>query len=478
MELITNPSILILDEPTSGLDSATALIIMQLLRNLSHQMRINIICIIHQPRVELFSLFDNLTLLTTTGRVAYNAQASLIKDYFRNLGFTFPDHANPADIIIDILSGFIVSEEYEVRHLYKVWKKEQNKRELSASVIDLLDGVEDSSHSVETLLNRKNPHQLDTTKMKTRGYFDQWLVMMHRECVSDIRFFHQRLAEIVIAFVLGLGMAFLFRDLVRGMETTKVNLEIVTVGLLVSVSSLRIFGRDRLIFLREAKSGVHTFSYFFAKTIVHLPTICFFIPAAFVGIYWTGGDFKGSFGFTYLLVTLAAFAASGISYLISVICKPNLANLMSIGVTLISSMFAGCTLTLCDLDSLSGLGPLLYSISYSRWFVQSQLISEWSTYDQTYKMYFDRRFWMNKYTDDGALHGIIILFIFGVLFRFLTLMVLFYQKANISILHEIRLFMRKRRERKRERRPESNVTMSDFKARLKSYDRQQKQTLI
>ena len=474
MELITNPSILILDEPTSGLDSATSLIIMQLLRNLSHQMRINIICIIHQPRIELFDLFDNLTLLTTTGRVAYNAQASCIEEYFSKLGFRFPDNANPADIIIDILSGFLVSEEYEVRHLYRKWKQEQGKRELSASVMDLLDGI-DETNSVETLLNPKNPNRLDYKRIKSRGYFDQWLVMVHREIVCNIRSFNQTFAEIIVAFVLGLGMAFLFRDIRPGMETTKVNLEVVTIGLLVSVSSLRTFGRDGEIFLREAKSGVHTLSYFFAKTIMHLPTVCFFIPASFVGIYWTGGDFKGSFGFSYALFTLAAFAASGVSYFISVVFQPKLANLVSIGVTLVSSMFAGCTLTICDLDSLTGLGPLLYSISYARWFVQSQLISEWTSYDETYRIKFQRRFWLNKYENGGDIDGVVVLFVIGVFFRFVTLMVLFYQKANISILHEIKLLWRKRRARKTERVPESNVTMADFKQRLKKFE---KQTLI
>ena len=222
-----------------------------------------------------------------------------------------------------------MSEEYEVRHLYRKWKQEQGKRELSASVMDLLDGI-DETNSVETLLNPKNPNRLDYKRIKSRGYFDQWLVMVHREIVCNIRSFNQTFAEIIVAFVLGLGMAFLFRDIRPGMETTKVNLEIVTIGLLVSVSSLRTFGRDGEIFLREAKSGVHTLSYFFAKTIMHLPTVCFFIPASFVGIYWTGGDFKGSFGFSYALFTLAAFAASGVSYFISVVFQPTLANLVSL----------------------------------------------------------------------------------------------------------------------------------------------------
>ena len=119
MELVTDPSILFLDEPTSGLDSATSLIIVELLHNLTRQINTNIICVIHQPRIELFSLFDNLTLLTAHGRLVYNGAAESIKEYFDHLGFYFPEHSNPSDILMDILSGFVVSEKCTVRSLHK-----------------------------------------------------------------------------------------------------------------------------------------------------------------------------------------------------------------------------------------------------------------------------------------------------------------------------------------------------------------------
>jgi ABC-type multidrug transport system ATPase subunit len=53
LELVAAPQVLILDEPTSGLDAQAALSIIELLRLFSRQ-GLTVICVIHQPRVEIF----------------------------------------------------------------------------------------------------------------------------------------------------------------------------------------------------------------------------------------------------------------------------------------------------------------------------------------------------------------------------------------------------------------------------------------
>jgi ABC-type multidrug transport system ATPase subunit len=71
IQLLTNPSkftdvlylieigVLFLDEPTSGLDATTAHNIMQTLVKLARKNR-TIICTIHQPRSDIFAMFDNV----------------------------------------------------------------------------------------------------------------------------------------------------------------------------------------------------------------------------------------------------------------------------------------------------------------------------------------------------------------------------------------------------------------------------------
>lgn len=57
--LITDPGLLFLDEPTSGLDAATSLSVIQTLRTLAASGR-TIVCTVHQPRSNIFTLFDKL----------------------------------------------------------------------------------------------------------------------------------------------------------------------------------------------------------------------------------------------------------------------------------------------------------------------------------------------------------------------------------------------------------------------------------
>lgn len=57
VELITNPSLLFLDEPTSGLDSAAAYAIVMSLKRLA-QKNCTVVCTIHQPRSNIWHLFD------------------------------------------------------------------------------------------------------------------------------------------------------------------------------------------------------------------------------------------------------------------------------------------------------------------------------------------------------------------------------------------------------------------------------------
>ena len=68
-ELITDPQIIMLDEPTSGLDSASAVSLLNVLKDLANQGK-TIITSIHQPNSESFLNFDKLLMLSD-GNVVY-----------------------------------------------------------------------------------------------------------------------------------------------------------------------------------------------------------------------------------------------------------------------------------------------------------------------------------------------------------------------------------------------------------------------
>lgn len=107
IELIAAPHVLILDEPTSGLDAQAALSIIMLLKSLS-QYGITVICVLHQPRIEIFDCLDTLLLLAS-GKQIYFGKGSESKQYFRDMGYDFGSQSNPADMMLDIVADSLNS---------------------------------------------------------------------------------------------------------------------------------------------------------------------------------------------------------------------------------------------------------------------------------------------------------------------------------------------------------------------------------
>ncbi|KAH8203314.1 hypothetical protein TruAng_002510 [Truncatella angustata] len=109
VELVSKPSILIfLDEPTSGLDGQAAFNTVRFLRKLADVGQA-VLVTIHQPSASLFSQFDTLLLLARGGKTVYFGEigdnANTIKDYFARYDAPCPTTSNPAEHMIDVVSG-------------------------------------------------------------------------------------------------------------------------------------------------------------------------------------------------------------------------------------------------------------------------------------------------------------------------------------------------------------------------------------
>ena len=88
--------LLLLDEPTTGLDSFTARRLVQSLADLAHSKKKMILVSIHQPRSELFPMFDQVGLLSQGEMVYFGPQQDMVS-YFTALGHPCPTYANPLD---------------------------------------------------------------------------------------------------------------------------------------------------------------------------------------------------------------------------------------------------------------------------------------------------------------------------------------------------------------------------------------------
>lgn len=102
-QLISNPSLLFLDEPTTGLDSYASESVIKTLNNLAMQGR-TIVFTIHQPSVEVLSLFDRLLLLGRGKTVYFGNNADML-DYFAGIGYQCPTYENPANYLMDTIHG-------------------------------------------------------------------------------------------------------------------------------------------------------------------------------------------------------------------------------------------------------------------------------------------------------------------------------------------------------------------------------------
>ncbi|OBT84548.1 hypothetical protein VE02_06800 [Pseudogymnoascus sp. 03VT05] len=132
VQLLSNPSVMFLDEPTTGLDATSAYQLVRTLRGLAAKGR-TIVMTIHQPRSEIYGVFDNLAILTK-GSPVYSGPADGSLPYFKEKGYSLPPFVNPAEFLIDLAAVDNRSPELEeaslekVRRLKEDWNQESLRK--------------------------------------------------------------------------------------------------------------------------------------------------------------------------------------------------------------------------------------------------------------------------------------------------------------------------------------------------------------
>lgn len=131
VQLLANPSILFLDEPTTGLDATSAFQVAKTLKTLARKGR-TIVTTIHQPRSEIWDLFDNIVLLSR-GSPVYSGTMSGSVPWFASLGLELPPFVNPAEFLVDTAAVDNRTPELEeettarVERLKAAWEAESKK---------------------------------------------------------------------------------------------------------------------------------------------------------------------------------------------------------------------------------------------------------------------------------------------------------------------------------------------------------------
>eukprot|EP00966_Prymnesium_polylepis_P023683 545137-Prymnesium_polylepis.1 len=129
--LCKRPNIVFLDEPTSGLDAAAAASIMKFLKVTAERLHLAIVCTVHQPSTSVFGGFDCVGFLTG-GKLAYLGKATELVGYLAAIGEPVPEHANPADVMLDLINRDFTDGE-QVDHMLAEWEKRQVQIEAPAA---------------------------------------------------------------------------------------------------------------------------------------------------------------------------------------------------------------------------------------------------------------------------------------------------------------------------------------------------------
>lgn len=284
MELAAAPMALFLDEPTSGLDATAAASIMATLKALS-RLGMTIVTIIHQPRQEIFESLDSLVLLGA-GRMIYCGTEDNIQPHLENLGFQFPDHVNPADVMGDIIAGegrsYKPSGDASVQGLIDYWAS--SKQSSRASSPD--------SMSKAPIISMSETNALSST-IRQRGapWWKQIYFCFHRSLVQQYRMKSSFYFELGVGAMAGflIGLAELnqkgqnFRGIFNApysMLSSSIDYASIpqmallvglAIGLTASAPGVKIFGEEKLVFWREAASGHNRFAYYIGKVLSTIP---------------------------------------------------------------------------------------------------------------------------------------------------------------------------------------------------------------
>jgi ABC-type multidrug transport system ATPase subunit len=273
LQILTDPEVLCADEPTSGLDSFTAVVVMEKLKQLTTRKKrqITVICSIHQPRADVFDLFDGVLILTKGGEAVYCGHTRAMVSYFSNKGYPCPTDANPADYCIDQSS----MEKNNALSVQRVqFLVDQFKLEQHTALNDELQQA-----TFEPLTSFKL--HLDNEQINEIGWFRQCALLMRRFGVNNTRDTSHIMGGLIQSLCLGFMVMGIFWQLGNSVQdvSSRSGLIYINVSMeqyILLVILVERYSRDLKIFDRELQDRLyHPSAYFVAHWLTSFPSLLF-----------------------------------------------------------------------------------------------------------------------------------------------------------------------------------------------------------
>lgn len=279
VELVTSPSVLFLDEPTSGLDSYNAFMVVKTLTSLARDAGKTIIFTIHQPRSDVFQLFDDVLVLTK-GNVLYFGAASTAASYLESKGMSCPLGYNIADHLLDLAistsaprltHSFDQSTDSEgLRNRTKTIPPSLEKESIEVFRVSI-DDIDDTS---STLSNTSAERSMDENceALYNVSWITQLTRLMSRSSKALWRKPSLLLAHLTISIVLGIFLGALYYQSNSTLGGFQNRLGSVFFLLaLIGFSGLSVIGsftEEKLLYMRERSNGFYGPIPFFISRII------------------------------------------------------------------------------------------------------------------------------------------------------------------------------------------------------------------
>jgi ABC-type multidrug transport system permease subunit/ABC-type multidrug transport system ATPase subunit len=314
VELVAKPSILtFLDEPTSGLDGQAAFNTMRFLRKLADCGQA-VLVTIHQPSAQLFAQFDTLLLLAKGGKMVYfgdiGDNAQTIKDYFARHGLPCPPDANPAEHMIDVVSGSLGKG----HDWNQIWLSTPENKAVEKELDELIADVAS-----------KPANTFDDGHEFAMPLWQQIRLVSARASLSLFRntdYVNNKYA-LHIGSALFNGFSFwMIGDRVSDMQMamfTIFQFIFVAPGVIAQLQPLFIERRD-IFEARERKSKMYSWiAFVFGLVVSEIPYLCICAVLYFVSWYYTVGfphDSRRAGG-TFFIMLFYEFIYTGIGQFIA-----------------------------------------------------------------------------------------------------------------------------------------------------------------
>ncbi|XP_075902408.1 ATP-binding cassette sub-family G member 8 isoform X2 [Nelusetta ayraudi] len=380
VQLLWNPGILILDEPTSGLDSFTAHNLVITLSRLARGNRL-VLLSVHQPRSDIFQLFD-LVVLMSSGSAVYCGAAREMVPYFTALGYPCPRYCNPSDYYVDLISIDRRNRDLEAECLERAAALSLQFHEKVQDTRDNMwkpagsDTASLQSEGSEQLRASTSDHeviQVSNHRDQLPGKFRQFMILIKRHMYNDFR----DLVTLLVHGLEALLMSLLVGCLYYGAGEERLSTQ-DTVALLYMIGALTPFAvvldviakchTERAMLYHELEDGMYSVtSYFFAKVLGELPEHCVFTLVYGLPIYWLAGlnEAPERFLLNFLLVWLMVYCSRSMALCVAAVL-PTLQTSAFMG----NALFTVFYLTggfVINMQNMWLVASWISNVSFMRW---------------------------------------------------------------------------------------------------------------